>query len=157
MFKDDFLFAGVELRASGRYAAKCFDGYWWAGPSCRSDTSKRLGPHLAEAVEFTSHRVGHWLINHQDQARPKASGEHATQWRYSFGVRFGVIQSVELRCFPIVTAGTGWRMHAIMNWVGVYGFPAALGVSNLWKDFTRHVRELRVLFYWCRGTDTSSA
>ena len=42
-------------------------------------------------------------------------------------------------------------MHALMNWVGVYGFPAALGVSNLWTDFTRHVRELRVLFYWYLG------
>ena len=37
------VFVGVELQTTGGYAAKCFDGYWWAGPACRSDTSKWLG------------------------------------------------------------------------------------------------------------------
>ena len=37
------MLVGVELQATGGYAAKCFDGYWWAGPACRSDTSKCLG------------------------------------------------------------------------------------------------------------------
>ncbi|CAK9008661.1 unnamed protein product [Durusdinium trenchii] len=82
---------GVEVQPDGSYFAKCFDGYWWAAPACRQNTTE---------------------------------------------------------CLPVISAGNGWRLQAIMHWVSVYGFPAAVGISDQWSDFVKHVENTRALHYW---------
>ena len=44
---------GVVKQPSGDYVAKCFDGYWWAGPACRQDTTKCL-PVITDALAGAS-------------------------------------------------------------------------------------------------------
>ena len=41
-------------------------------------------------------------------------------------------------CIPAVTAGNGWKLQAIMQWIAAYGMPCAVGISNSWGKFTEH-------------------
>eukprot|EP00913_Durusdinium_trenchii_P026654 g25010.t1 len=38
-------------------------------------------------------------------------------------------------CIPILTAGTGWKLQAIMQWAEAYGLPAAVGITASWGDY----------------------
>ncbi|CAJ1399347.1 unnamed protein product [Effrenium voratum] len=51
-------------------------------------------------------------------------------------------------CIPLVTGGAGWRLQALMSWAAAYGIPAAVGVSNSWGNYVKHVTQVRSLFYW---------
>ena len=46
-------------------------------------------------------------------------------------------------CIPLVTGGAGWRLQALMSWAAAYGIPAAVGVSNSWGNYVKHVTQVR--------------
>eukprot|EP00913_Durusdinium_trenchii_P026656 g25012.t1 len=51
-------------------------------------------------------------------------------------------------CIPLITAGTGWKLQAIMQWAVAYGLPAAVGITASWGDYVALPRAHRVLHYW---------
>ncbi|CAK9094833.1 unnamed protein product [Durusdinium trenchii] len=51
-------------------------------------------------------------------------------------------------CIPVFTAGTGWKVQAMMQWSTAYGIPAAIAVSGGWSLFVKHVQTFRALHYW---------
>ncbi|CAK8996967.1 unnamed protein product [Durusdinium trenchii] len=53
-----------------------------------------------------------------------------------------------LTCIPMITAGTGWRVQALMQWSTAYGIPSAIGVGLENSDWVSIVQDLSVMFYW---------
>eukprot|EP00438_Fugacium_kawagutii_P016308 Skav222790 [mRNA] locus=scaffold1419:13588:16988:+ [translate_table: standard] len=51
-------------------------------------------------------------------------------------------------CIPLLAAGNGWIVDAMMQWSTVYGFPVAIGIAADWDIFVANVRQTRSLFYW---------
>lgn len=51
-------------------------------------------------------------------------------------------------CIPLLAAGNGWIVDAMMQWSTVYGFPVAIGIAASWDIFVSNVMNTRSLFYW---------
>ena len=41
-------------------------------------------------------------------------------------------------CIPVFTAGSGWKLQAMMQWSTAYGMPTAITVSSSWSNFVNH-------------------
>ena len=51
-------------------------------------------------------------------------------------------------CIPLLAAGNGWIVDAMMQWSTVYGFPVAVGIAASWDLFVANVVRTQSLFYW---------
>ncbi|OLQ02861.1 hypothetical protein AK812_SmicGene14236 [Symbiodinium microadriaticum] len=68
---------------------------------------------------------------------------HAGKWWISPQCR-----SDTSTCIPVITAGAGWKLQAMMFWSTTYGFPAAIAVANSWGNYVSIVSTTRSLYYW---------
>ena len=57
-------------------------------------------------------------------------------------------------CIPVITAGSGWMVQAMMHWSTVYGLPTAIGVAKTQFDYVHMVTHHDILFYWWVPDDT---
>ncbi|CAK9066781.1 unnamed protein product [Durusdinium trenchii] len=51
-------------------------------------------------------------------------------------------------CIPLLAAGNGWIVDAMMQWSAAYGFPVAIGIAKDWGTFVATVWSTKALFYW---------
>eukprot|EP00439_Symbiodinium_sp_Y106_P060372 s666_g8.t3 len=68
---------------------------------------------------------------------------HADKWWISPQCR-----SDTSTCIPVITAGVGWKLQAMMFWSTAYGLPTAIAVASSWNNYVSIVSTTRSLFYW---------
>eukprot|EP00439_Symbiodinium_sp_Y106_P085235 s126_g27.t3 len=68
---------------------------------------------------------------------------HADKWWISPHCRSDIST-----CIPVITAGTGWKVQAMMHWSTTYGIPTAIAVANSLGRYVSIVSATRSLYYW---------
>eukprot|EP00913_Durusdinium_trenchii_P034226 g32031.t1 len=58
------------------------------------------------------------------------------------------LEGLDSTCIPLLAAGNGWIVDAMMQWSAAYGFPVAIGIAKDWGTFVATVWSTKALFYW---------